>query len=111
MKVLSFSEADEKVVSHNSKIQKHVILENKELGNITQLAQAVFPPGEIAHTHSHTDMVEIFMIQSGEGIIRIDDKPYNLSPNICAVVEPNESHEIVNTGEENLVITFIGLVL
>jgi mannose-6-phosphate isomerase-like protein (cupin superfamily) len=109
MKVLPFSEADLKEVSHNPKIKKRVVLSKGECGNISQLAQAVFPPNETAHAHSHKDMTEIFIVQSGLGILQIDKTSHELKPDVCAVVEPNETHEISNTGTNDLVITIIGI--
>ena len=109
MKVLPFSEADLKAVSHNPKIKKRVVLSNGERGNIYQLAQAVFPPGETAYTHSHDDMTEIFIVQSGLGTIRIDETSHELKSDVCAVVDPLETHEISNTGTDDLVITIIGI--
>jgi mannose-6-phosphate isomerase-like protein (cupin superfamily) len=109
MKVLPFSKADLKAVSHNDRIKKRVVLSNGECGNIHQLAQAVFPPTETAQAHSHEDMTEIFVVQSGQGILRIDKTNHELKPDVCAVVEPLETHEISNTGTTDLVITIIGI--
>jgi mannose-6-phosphate isomerase-like protein (cupin superfamily) len=109
MKVLPFLEADLKAVSHNPRITKRIVLTKGECGSISQLSQAVFPPGETAHAHSHEDMTEIFIVQSGRGILRIDKTRHELKPDVCAVVEPLETHEISNNGASDLVIIVIGI--
>ncbi len=109
MIVIPFSEAALSEVSHNPKVKKRVVLSSKECENITQLAQATFPPDETAPAHSHEDMAEIFIVQSGQGIIQIDGENHELNPNVCAVVGPNEEHEIRNTGSLDLIISYVGI--
>lgn len=109
MKIVIFPDTAPLPVSHNPKIKKHVALSYKERAGITQLAQAIFPPGEIAPGHAHDDMLEIFIVQAGSGVIRIDNTAYDLGPNCCAIAEPGETHEIENTGTDNLVILVMGL--
>jgi mannose-6-phosphate isomerase-like protein (cupin superfamily) len=111
MKIVSLSQAVTTTVSHNPRIGKKLLLGNGELGPITNLAQAVFPPGEVAGEHAHTDMGEVFMINSGTGTIIIDGTEYPIAPGDCVVVEANERHEIRNTGSEELVVTYFGVRL
>ncbi|OVE82520.1 hypothetical protein BVY03_00775, partial [bacterium K02(2017)] len=67
-------------VSHNSKIKKQVLLKNNIIPNMTQFAISTFPPGEIAFTHSHQDMNEIFYVQSGNGLAIVDGVQHHLKP-------------------------------
>ena len=96
-------------VSHNPDIRKKVMLRFGDLPNLTNFAQAYIAPGQISPAHSHQDMCEVFFVQSGSGIIRIDDIEYPLLPGSCYGVEVGEVHEIVNTGTEELVLTYFGL--
>ena len=109
MKLVKMNELPEKGVSHNARILKKEILVRGELGPITNYARAVFPPGEIAGSHLHNDMAEVFAVESGCGEIRIDDVAYVFSAGTVVVVESGEVHEIINTGEKELVVTYFGV--
>ena len=109
MKIVSLSQLETTSVSHNPKIGKKTLLSYGELGPITNLSQAVFPVGEVAGEHSHADMAEVFMINSGVGVIVVDGKEYPLSAGVCVVVSPHERHEIRNTGVAELVVTYFGV--
>ena len=109
MKLIKINELPEKGVSHNARIRKKEIVSRGELGAITNYARAAFPPGEIAGSHLHNDMAEVFTVESGCGEIRIDDVAYVFSAGTVVVVEPGEVHEIINTGEDELVVTYFGV--
>ena len=110
MKISSINTTEEVGVSHNSKIRKHVLISKGEIENITNFSQAVFPPGEIAYAHCHPDMTEVFFIESGHGTIKVDEKTILLEAGMCVTVEPNETHEIRNTGSIELVVTYFGVI-
>ena len=97
-------------VSHNPAIQKQVMLRSGDLPHLTNFSQARFSPGQVASAHHHTNMYEVFFVESGEGTIAIDGIPYPLTPGVCIAVEPGEAHEISNTGIEELVLTYFGLL-
>ncbi len=111
MKVIKINEVPEKGVSHNQRIRKREIIANGELGPITNHARAVFPPGEMAGSHLHNDMAEVFTVESGCGEIRINDVAYVFSAGTVVVVEPGDVHEIVNTGKTDLVVTYYGVLV
>ena len=109
MKIVSLTELQDQQVSHNPSIKKRVMIAPGELGGLTNFSQAVFPIGEIAPVHQHENMGEVFFVQSGEGEIRRDGKSFKLLPGVCALVEAHEEHELKNTGNEELVITYFGI--
>ena len=111
MKMIKMQELLEQGVSHNARIHKRQILTKGEVGPITNYARAVFPPGEKADAHRHDDMTEVFTVESGSGDIRIDDVAYVFSAGMTFVVEPGEVHEIVNTGETELIVTYFGVLV
>ncbi len=111
MKRIRIDELPEKGVSHNDRIRKREILSNGELGPITNYARAVFPPGEKAGSHLHNDMAEVFTVESGCGEIRINDVAYVFSSGTAVVVEPGDVHEIINTGNDDLVVTYFGVLV
>ncbi len=106
MKIININDIEETKAYFNPNIRKHVFLSSGELGNIFSFAQAVIPPGEVSQAHAHDNMGEVFLVLSGTGIIKIDDEKFQMSKGLCAVVEPDEVHEIENTGEEDLCIIY-----
>jgi mannose-6-phosphate isomerase-like protein (cupin superfamily) len=59
-----------------------------DLPHLTNFSQARFAPGQVAIAHTHHDMCEVFFVESGRGIIRINQMDYALSPGVCVAVEP-----------------------
>lgn len=109
MKITSLNNLPEQTVSHNPEITKKVMLSSRDLPHLTNFSQATFTPGQVAEAHAHQDMCEVFFVSAGRGIIRIDRREYNLTPGVCVAVEPEETHEIINTGEKNLILTYFGI--
>jgi len=109
LKITSIDSTVKTEVSHNPKIKKHVLVANDEVVNVTNFSLAVFPPGEIACAHSHSDMTEIFWVESGQGVITVNAKSIPLEAGMCVTVEPEEKHEIKNTGSIDLVVLCFGI--
>jgi mannose-6-phosphate isomerase-like protein (cupin superfamily) len=109
LKVSSIDSTEETEVSHNPKIKKHVLISNGEIEHITNFSEAVFPPGEIAHAHSHSDMTEVFFIKSGNGVMSVDAVSIPLEAGMCVTVKPNERHELNNTGSTEMVVMYFGI--
>lgn len=109
MKIANLNQLPQQAVSHNREIKKQVMLFRGDIPHLTNFSQATFAPGQTAAAHAHQDMSEVFFVSSGEGLIRIDHQDYHLAPGICVSVEPGEIHEVLNTGEENLVLTYFGI--
>ncbi|MGH2690363.1 MAG: cupin domain-containing protein [Actinomycetota bacterium] len=100
----------EEPVSHNPLVTKRVLLRKGEVANLTQVAEATFPPGELAASHTHPDMHELFLCRSGEGRIVVEGTTHALAPGTFVACRPGESHEIRNTGTEPLVVLVVGLL-
>ncbi len=109
MKLIRADEAIAGQVSHNERISKKTFLRPDDLPHLVQFAQATFPQGEVALAHSHTDMHEVFLIQSGEAAMKVDDQVFPLSAGDCVTVAAGEEHELVNMGVDDLVVTYFGL--
>ena len=109
LKITSIDSAEKSGVSHNPKITKHVLIANGEIANITNFSEAVFPLGETAYAHCHSDMTEIFFIKSGSGTITVNGRVILLDEGMCVTVAPNEVHEIINSGVTELVVMCIGI--
>lgn len=109
MKRIVLNDLPEESVSHNPAIKKKVMLRFGDLPHLTNFSQARFAPGQVAAGHAHMDMCEVFFVEAGNGIIRIDGQEYPLIPGVCVAVEPGETHEVCNLGAEELVLTYFGL--
>lgn len=110
MKHTSLTITPEEGVTHNPAIRKKVLLRPGDLPALTTFSQARFAPGLVAAVHAHADMYEVFFVETGQGTITIDGIPYPLLPGTCVAVEPGEMHEVANTGDEELVLTYFGLL-
>ncbi|MFE4104754.1 cupin domain-containing protein [Almyronema epifaneia] len=111
MKHVSLKTLPEEAVSHNPAIKKRVLLRSGDLPHLTNFAQARFSPGQLAAAHAHKDMCEVFFVEAGDGIIRINNTDYELQVGTCIAVEPGEVHEVINTGAVDLVLTYFGLAV
>ncbi|MBH8563477.1 cupin domain-containing protein [Nostoc sp. CENA67] len=105
----SLNDLPEESVSHNPEITKKVMLRFGDLPYLTNFSQARFSPGQTASAHAHQDMCEVFFVQAGAGVIRVDSKEYPLLPGNCIAIEPGKVHEIINSGSDELVLTYFGL--
>ena len=79
MKIASINDCTTESVSHNKAIHKKVFIGPGETSEITNIAQAHFPPSEHVSDHTHPDMIEFFYVEKGTGIIRINQKEYPLN--------------------------------
>ncbi len=109
MKIVQLSDITEEGLSHAPEIKKKVMLSPSDLPHLTNFSQACFSPGQRAVAHSHSDMFEVFLVESGSGVIRVDGEEHRLERGTCVVVQPGEVHEIVNSGSGVLVLTYFGL--
>lgn len=109
MKIKSLDEIEEESSSHNKEIRKKVLVRNGEIPGVTQVARVVLKTGQVAPSHTHSDMYEVFFGISGSGLMIVDNKEYKLESGVCITIEAGELHEVRNNGEENLVINIFGV--
>lgn len=109
MKIFSLADIAGESVSHDPQITKKMLIRDGELPHLTKFAQLRMTPGQIAHAHSHTDEYELFLVEAGEGSMAVDGEEYHLSAGTCVVFDPEEIHQIVNTGKDDLVMTYLGV--
>ncbi|MEA5535071.1 cupin domain-containing protein [Crocosphaera sp. XPORK-15E] len=110
MKLTVFSQLPIEFSNHNHYIQKKVMLKPGDIPNLTNFSQATFTPGQKTIPHLHETMYEVFFVESGEGIIRINEVDYPLLKGNCITVEPGEVHELMNRGSTDLILTYFGIV-
>ena len=109
MKRVKLSELEDQRVSHNAAIRKKVMLQPGEIPHLTNFSQATLAPGQVAHAHAHSDMHEIFFVSAGTGVMAVNGVDQVLSPGVCILVEPGDVHEVTNTGEGELILTYFGI--
>ncbi|AWB66656.1 cupin domain-containing protein [Saccharobesus litoralis] len=97
-------------VSHNSAIDKQTMISSGQIDNLVYFSKACFPPGEIAAGHTHHDMTEVFFIDSGNGEFAINKQIIELTAGSCITIEPGDWHELRNTGDKPLKVTYFGLL-
>ena len=109
MKKISLADLPAEPVSHNPEITKQVLLRRGDLPHLTNLSRSRLLPGQTARAHDHADMHEVFLVESGAGLMRVGDQEFALAAGTCVAVEPGESHEIENTGKDDLVLIYFGI--
>ena len=110
MKIVSLEHLPEQGVSHNPEIRKRVVLRRGDVPHVTGFSQATFRPGQVAGAHTHADMYEVFFVEEGRGTITVDGRTFPLEEGVCVVVAPGETHEVVNTGTDDLILTYFGVI-
>lgn len=109
MKIVSLEKIKQEPSSHSPKIMKKVLIKKGEIPKLTNFSQAYFKPGQIASEHVHENMYEVYLVESGTGLIKVDGKVSQLKSGDCVVTEPGEAHEFINTGKEDLILTYFGV--
>lgn len=109
MKIISLEKLKQEPSSHSPKIMKKVMLKKGDVPRLTSFSQAYFRPGQIAAEHVHPDMYEIYLVESGTGLIKVNGKVHQLTAGGCVMTEPGEAHEFINTGKSDFVLSYFGI--
>jgi mannose-6-phosphate isomerase-like protein (cupin superfamily) len=70
-------------------------------------AELTIPPGAGIGLHEHANEDEIFIIQRGAGVVTDNGKDVEIAAGDTIVTGKGGSHAVMNTGNEDLVITAI----
>ncbi len=88
----------------------HMILDNRHLQTMMFLAHASVPPNEKLLGHLDP-MEEIYIIQSGEGLMQVGQEVREVLPGDAIHIPVGQFHELTNTGNEELTILVVaGLI-
>ena len=109
MKIVELYDVPEESVSHQPEIKKQVMLSKGDLPHLANFSRARFAPGQVAHAHSHPDKYEVFFVETGHGIVKIEGAEYPLEQGVYVVAEPGEKHEIISTGPSGLILLYFGI--
>lgn len=108
MQFKNIAQIPEELTSHPP-VMKKVMIKKGEVPHLLQFAQVTLKKGESSGMHHHESMTEIFFIESGEGVIVQNDEIHNITKGICIITESGEMHDVQNTGDKDLVITYFNL--
>ncbi len=109
MKVTSLASLPQEGVSHDPQLKKQVILRRGQVPHLMSFSRSCVSPGQTTSPHAHADMVEVFLVQSGRGVLTVDGQKVALSADICVTIEPGETHEIACHGDEPLTLLYFGV--
>jgi len=68
------------------------------------LAEATVPPGGATIAHFHRTSEEIYLFTSGMGRLRMGDQEGEVRAGDAVVIAPGVRHQLVNDGEDPLVL-------
>ena len=109
MMISSLDDIAEEGVSHNPEIRKQVLLKRGDVPHLMNFSRSRIASGQIARAHLHTDMCEIFFVESGSGLMRVDGQEHQVRIGTCVAIEPGEEHEISNQDSAELVLIYLGI--
>ena len=115
MKVARFKNIDYLPASHedkeNPQVLKKVLLTHEDLilGRVQMVNWAKLPVGNKFRAHYHEDMEEIFIIMDGLVKVKVNAQEAELAKGDVVVIEPQEVHEMENTGSEDAYYIVIGI--
>jgi len=68
------------------------------------LAEATVPVGVATALHAHTLTEELYHVTSGEGLMTLDEKQFDVTVGDTVCIPPGTPHCIKNTGDSDLKI-------
>jgi len=78
-----------------------VLLDRSET-ELTEIGWNCWRPRLDGPPHKHNDKDQVFYINSGEGIVRLGDKKFNVKPGNACYVPAGIEHQTITTGDESL---------
>jgi mannose-6-phosphate isomerase-like protein (cupin superfamily) len=89
------------ITKDGSEIRELLAHRNSCIHNQT-LAEARLPPGARTTPHHHVKTEEIYYILEGSGRMRVGSETKPVGPGDAIAIPPGASHQISNTGLDNL---------
>ena len=88
----------------------HMILDTRHLQTLMFLAHATVAPGKTLFGHEDP-MEEIYIIQSGRGLMQVDEETHEVKPGDAIHIPMGHAHELTNIGEGELTLLVVaGLI-
>jgi quercetin dioxygenase-like cupin family protein len=109
MKKVNLEKLPEQGVSHDPAIKKKVLINNREIPNLTGFSGAVLKPGQRVEEHAHETMYEVFYICSGRALFTVNGREVEAVPGDCITVEPKEKHAVKNPFDSDASWLYFGV--
>lgn len=106
MDIVNLKDCERFITKDGSSIRELLSPRNSQLKK-QSLAEATVPPGGSTTEHIHRESEEIYYILAGTGEMRILDEKAQVGVGDAIVLLPGTRHQIVNTGDEDLVFLCI----
>ena len=107
MKVYDLHSTDSEPVSHDPNLMKRVLFRQGTVTGLKHLSHILLEPGQTVETHSHPDATEVFYCISGSLTMNIAGEDVIMTPGICVVVEPGDTHSISKISEPTELLYFM----
>jgi mannose-6-phosphate isomerase-like protein (cupin superfamily) len=66
------------------------------------VGMTILPAGNSTSSHSHESEIEVWLIIQGRGKAVLDGQTAEVGPESVIFIPPNSTHQLINTGEEEL---------
>lgn len=106
MRLYSLASTPFTPVSHNPELKKQVLMP-EPLSCVRHISHLKLSPGSTAVEHSHNEASEVFYCTRGAIVFRVSGKEVSLNEGSCLIVEPGESHAIVEVPVESEMVYFL----
>jgi len=106
MKLINIDSVETGRVSHDPGIIRRMLFREDELPGSVRLSHAILAPGQRVTPHRHPDLYEIFYLLSGEGVLTVEGEASPIRAGSSFVIEPDEEHALVNTGEMDMALLY-----
>lgn len=85
----------------------HIVNQIQMQNKCAMFADGILPPQSTVGMHTHMGTMEIVCFRAGSGLVRERDAEYSVSPGDVSICYEGECHEVVNTGDTDLVYTLL----
>ena len=104
MRVVKFEDIKKPFLAPKGEIIYEMIGRPNEIGGTKNhsLVHVSLPVGKMSSSHYHKVTEETYYILSGNATMTINGKSFKVEPNLAILIMPNEVHQIINDGEEQL---------
>lgn len=84
--------------------EKAVIFTDDDFGNNTRVQLVRLAPGIHIKPHVHKVRSEVLQVIVGTGDVMVNGSVQASKPGEFVLIQPNDVHEIINRGDDNLVV-------
>jgi mannose-6-phosphate isomerase-like protein (cupin superfamily) len=104
MRIVSKGDVKESLRSPLGEVIYELIGASEETGGTEKhsLTIVIIPPGKSSAEHYHVVSEESYYILRGTARMVIDERVFQLTPGQACLIQPQEHHQIFNSGDEDL---------